>query len=486
MRTLVAATPLVCTMLVLSCDSDDYSPGSLPDGGPDTGVIPDPDTILPRVLSLSPSDGEINVSVRTPIQVVFSEAVKLGTTPLTLLANGIPVATSISLSADGTTLTVTPTANIPLPTNMSVNFKDITDLRGNALIRPPWSWTSPLWLPIGTPLDTGGFKLPVIAAGPGEVVTVLSVKNNDSAGYLDLVRNQIAGPTSTWMGRGSLGPTEAGRGAAVVDKDGAFVNAYLAKGNHIAVMRDGVRYPNVPDFPIASTGGVALAVDEHGILFLACDIVWPDGSRHVAATALSRGSEDWTSLGAATVLENDVHLSSLTLDQKGTPYLAYLDSSNNARVRVWRNGSWLPLGSPLNIESEQVTDLAIALDSSANVYALVSFADRFLPRYRVQILRFDGTSWIACGPEISEDKLDGVIFFARMGNDHIFAYFGTSPNVEVLDVTRNGWTRIPPPAMARLSARLSGGMGAIDPEGVPVIAWEHSTSGELQVVRLNR
>ncbi|WP_394833779.1 Ig-like domain-containing protein [Pendulispora rubella] len=455
-------------------------------------MIPDPDIVAPELSFRVPADGEKNVSTRTAIRAVFSEPVKFGATPPVLSANGAPIPSNASLSSDATAMTIVPSEEVPLPAAMSVDFAGVTDLRGNALIRPPWNWTVPLWLPVGAPLDSGTFKFPSIAAGPGEGANVLSANARDADGLYDLVLHRIGAPTSTWSPTRTLAVMQSMRVDTLVDNDGVLVTAFLSSDNKVRVLRNGEEWPEGSRFASVSNAGFALGLDPDGMLFLAYDMPRGDeGGTDVNVVTLPRGAQNWVPMRLVKTPpeEKSSHLLSLTLDKRGTPYVAYLDASPSelAHVRVWTTSeAWVPLGSPLNGEGEEVKHVSIATDDAANVFALVNFAERVLPRHRVQILRLEGAKWIECGPKIAQEDLDNPAFFARMQNGHVFASLGLDPNFEFLDVTRNGWTRIPPPTLAPEGKRVSGAMGGIDPQGVPFIAWTDFESGRLQLGRLNR
>jgi hypothetical protein len=84
-----------------------------------------------QVASRSPAPGSTNVAYSTPIQVVFTKAVKAATvsdTTVGFAVSGVLIEKTLSLSSDGKTLTITPKARPPLPANFSVSLSNgITD-----------------------------------------------------------------------------------------------------------------------------------------------------------------------------------------------------------------------------------------------------------------------------------------------------------------------------------------------------------------------
>ncbi|QRO00992.1 Ig-like domain-containing protein [Archangium violaceum] len=115
-----------------------------------------------RVSSRSPTPGSTNVDYSTPIQVVFTKAVKAATVSdatVGFAVSGVLAEKTLSLSSDGKTLTITPKARPPLPATFSVSLSSsITDLAGNALVGPgtPWSFELPNWYAFGGPLNAVG------------------------------------------------------------------------------------------------------------------------------------------------------------------------------------------------------------------------------------------------------------------------------------------------------------------------------------------
>ncbi|WP_257458116.1 Ig-like domain-containing protein [Archangium lipolyticum] len=115
-----------------------------------------------RVSTRSPVPGSTNVDYSTPIQVVFTKAVKATTVndaTVGLATSGVLTEKTLSLSSDGKTLTITPKEKPSLPATFSVSLSSgITDLAGNTLIVPstPWSFELPNWYAFGGPLNAVG------------------------------------------------------------------------------------------------------------------------------------------------------------------------------------------------------------------------------------------------------------------------------------------------------------------------------------------
>ncbi|WP_394823967.1 Ig-like domain-containing protein [Pendulispora albinea] len=487
-----ATALLVFAVVTSSCGSDD-APAGPRDGGPDGIVVQPPDTVPPEIRFRMPADAEEQVWVRNPIRAVFSEPVKLGKDPITLLANGIPIPASASLSDDANVLTIVPKSELPVPATVSVSFGDIEDLHGNALVKRPWSWKAPLWVRVGDPLKNDGFKSPPLAAGPGERISVLmGVPGRE--GDLDP-------PLSLWSSERTTSPWRQspadGIGASsepptlLIDKDGVRLMSHVTSDGAVIVKRytEGRGWSDIGgDFRSVQSGSTALAVDADGILFLAYDESLADDETNVVVRTLPRGATSWSSLGKSvndSSTEKGARLRSLTIDKNGKVYVAFRSKTLDGHVRSWSGTAWIPVGMPLNGGGESALETSIATNDDATLFALVSFSDRNLARWWTRILRFDGNNWTNHGPDITRGAQVGSLFFAPMRGNRLFAYMSVNPELAPIEVNSSGWVSIRPPAAATSpDGRLAAGGATIDPEGVPVIGW--ADNGILSVARLNR
>jgi hypothetical protein len=155
-------------------DASDTSIGS-GDATSEAGdAATDVDNAAPVVMSVSPSDGAINVDVAAPLQVVFSKAVDPATvTPATfvLRAGAITVAANVTVSNEGATLT--PLEPLALNARYTVELTtDVTDTAHNHLASPrTWSfttrdgqWASPARL---SAKNVGDWQMAMAANGTG-------------------------------------------------------------------------------------------------------------------------------------------------------------------------------------------------------------------------------------------------------------------------------------------------------------------------------
>lgn len=129
------------------------------------------DRTAPTVASTTPATGAVNVVLRAPIEVTFSEPILASTftsSAVSLQIGDGVVATTATLSADGTkaTIAIDDLTAFALPAKLTVTLAaTITDSAGNALTGPvaPWSWNVPDWIRYA-PLSS--YHPPVLAVGP--------------------------------------------------------------------------------------------------------------------------------------------------------------------------------------------------------------------------------------------------------------------------------------------------------------------------------
>jgi hypothetical protein len=134
------------------------------------------DRTPPTIVSKTPDTGASNVSLKDPIQVVFSEPLAPASVTggaVALAVAGAPADATATLGADGKTVTVAlaDRSALALPGSMTETVStSITDLAGNAFGGAMWSYAVPLWVDLGT-IAGSGPQMVLDAAGEPTVVT---------------------------------------------------------------------------------------------------------------------------------------------------------------------------------------------------------------------------------------------------------------------------------------------------------------------------
>ncbi|QSQ11472.1 Ig-like domain-containing protein [Myxococcus landrumensis] len=136
------------------------------------------DRTPPSWVSRTPRPGAHLVPVRPEVQAVFSEALDpttVNASTIQLSVGAEPMPANVSLSSEGTVVTVRPVSPFPVDVRVKVTAGlEVTDLAGNVL-RPAsdeWNWDVPGFLPLGDALlsdspstQPGGVDLQVDAEG---------------------------------------------------------------------------------------------------------------------------------------------------------------------------------------------------------------------------------------------------------------------------------------------------------------------------------
>ncbi|WP_394841601.1 Ig-like domain-containing protein [Pendulispora brunnea] len=472
-----------------SSDGSPISPGGIvepPDGSPQGPFDASPrdagsdGRVEPQdltVVSLTPTHGDTNVAIEDPIQVTFSEPVQLGSSALTLTTpDGTAIPTTIRLSADGRTVTLSPVAPQKAPAEVLAHFNDISTLDGRRLTPTPnWSWKLPAWLRVGPDPRKSDFSVndSSMAIGPGRQ-TILA-KGDWSAGGGSAGNVYTFGTPHgpwTWLGARPLAKVTSSPRVAL-DPSGSIVVASLYEKQVFVQRWSGTGWDFLGQ-PIPGANEIVrslLAVDGTGKLFVAASqTVQGDPNAYNLVVHSFDGKATWSPIGGTV---NDSRTSDpfepyLALDPAGVPYVAYTDPW--ASVRKWTGSAWVPVGSNLAPTGGYARWLGIACDDGGRLFAMGSFSDETM-----RIIVFNGTGWVPVGEPLGAD-IAAPLTAGRDG--HIFAAIydgGFGDSFRVVDITNAGWTKIEWP-ITRFAHSL-----AVGPDNIPVVA-----SSRAGILRLNR
>ncbi|WP_394830907.1 Ig-like domain-containing protein [Pendulispora rubella] len=466
-----------------ACSSSDGAPipppgileppdASPQDAGPDARVEPKKLTVV----ALTPANGDTNVSVQDPIQVTFSEPVKIGPSSITLeTPDGTLISTRVELSANERTITVSPVTPQNVPSELTAHFGDISTLDGEPLpSKPAWSWKLPAWVRVGSDLlerfNLGDASL---VTGPGRRIALAAHEHDDyekprwSVSTLDTLHG-------TWTQLGGPLPLITWDPHMLLDRNGDLVVSSDNTWDKVVQRWSGTGWDKLGE-PIANVRDASdspLAIGAQGKLLLACSEKIPGGTTtyNLIVRAFD-GKGSWSPIGGPV---NDSPMADplnphMAVDPTGVPYVAYTDPS--VHVRKWTGSAWTPVGSNLPTTGGDLQWLRIAFDDGGRLFGIGMFWDG-----TTRVIRFDGSDWVLVGEALSTQRANAPSLVA--GHDgHVFAAVyddWSNQGFRVADITQAGW-KLESPIEHQVSAL------AVDRDNVPIVV-----APRFGVLRLNR
>lgn len=438
--------------------------------GSGTAVSPARTVVVDRtpaaVLSQTPTAGESNVYIEDPVTLTFSEPLLASTlnTNSVKLSDGSfsGYGLTLSLSADGKTLTVLPRTVFSAPEQFTVILRpEVTDLAGNPIddlfyASEPWNfpvWHAPPALSHGTSSSSGrNHALAAPRRGPPTMTWT-------QEGRLCAAR---------WDGRAwqALGPTTSSPCGTVAEDYGTAPSIALDSAERPVISWRGsgevavARWDGSAWRRVGSNGGLrvnalgtaarpAMALDAAGNPVVA----WDDSNTSTIDMYVARwDGSAWQPLGAALSATAGQFTwtsePSLAVDGQGRPVLAWqeLGSSTGQRIHVrrWSGTAWEALGGPLSVAGGSVDARTPSLKVDSQNRPVVAWSESLSGGgTTVHVRRWQGSSWVAVG--------------------------GT------LNAAATGAT----PSATRPSLALDG-------KDAPVVAWEEADSSGVRHVHVRR
>ncbi len=385
------------------------------------------DRIPPAITGRTPVSGAANLEVTGTFSATFSEPLRPAsvTDQSVLVTRGsTTIGKSLNLSADGRTLTITPTdAPVP-PATFTITFNGVTDHAGNALASSAWTFTFPAWLPVGPPLSaTGGAtpaKNPQMRLDPmgRPVVAWIESDGTTDNGYVSRWNGTAWQSLGTLNGNSAAG-THVSRIHLALDASGNPIAAWN-EGSIVIQRRQGTAWTNISTASLPSSNGpIPLEFTVTGAgEFLILIHNWPDTSVH----RWQNGS--WTVLLADQDLNYpaDVYRcagGSFSVAADGTILMARSCSFwdeysviNRSRVVVWQrvatSGAWQLVGSPLSANASLGCYTGLPqLRIDPNQRPIVTWAEQCNSGANfVRAARLEGLSWSLLGGPLNWNGSD--------------------------------------------------------------------------------
>jgi hypothetical protein len=439
----------------------------------------DKDTTPPQTVSLTPENGSKDVSVGTPIVVVFSEAIKADTVTDSSVKvtgkGGSSLDKSLELSGDGKTLTINLLNSIEAPSTVTIGLEStLTDVAGNALATTPWSFEIPFWLTISNALDVAANNVvlePSIAVGDNGNLVVAWYEWNRAATPIQthVYVKQWDGKTWTQLGDAlnTASTNSASEPSLVLDSQNRPIVAFREDGvtgeRSIYVKRwNGSTW-------ITVGAAVTTGLTEHPSLALG------DSDAPSVAFTKYNGTNDaiffktfngtlWQQLGGEIRVDKNQDADYASLAMLGNtsrvtgpavPLVAFQETdsfSNNIYVKQWSEmaNAWLKLGDQLDIDlSKEAQRPSLRLFGAV---PFVAWQEEGSTNGDIYVKSFNGTTWDMLGDDDykTQDSSEPFIATARDGfTIRALVWQGSDSNgqnvyAKVFDETSGGWSPLPP------------------------------------------
>ncbi|WP_257458186.1 Ig-like domain-containing protein [Archangium lipolyticum] len=480
------------------------------------------DHTAPKVKTQSPAPGATAVAVRDTIQVTFDEPLKASTVTDASVVLGTAgasnVAKTLSLSADGRTLTLTPSAPLTLPATVTINLGSstapLTDLAGNALTAStPWTFTVPAWLPMGgaisavngpTPAENVSMKV----ATDGNPVIAWS--ESDGTAKNIYVRRWTG---TSWTDLGPALNAVPGASFDTIEPDLVLdtANRPTVVWNEVSTNKGdrelygsrwtGTTWASLPPFLPAiradqgsrNPGGIAF--DKAGNLVVT-PFLASYGTYDLEVFRLA--SNDWETLTAPEDGSFPVN-SDLAIDATGNWFMAYpahWETGTDTHWAIYASkrdiyGNWSKLGDPL-ISPSKGSSNSPSLALNGNGLPIIAWEESSSPNSTVYAALWNGQSWQMLGSTINGNTTSNTHPSVVVDHDGlpIVAWSGyAAPETSIWVSRWNG------SSWQQLGSRLSAATGAstagfrptlsLDKNGQPIVAW-HESDGSVSNIYVYR
>lgn len=432
----------------------------------ESDATPPRDVTPPHVISRYPATGDAEGT--GPFVVTFDEPLDAATvTPdeVQVFQSSGAIPSSVALSADGKTVTVTPAVPLAIPGWVHVKLgAGLRDRAGNAFqVEPsPWLFQMPVWGRVG---------------GPGPISS-----SDGSNPHASIALDVLGRPV---VGMANLTPfaVRFEQGAWVVlPTPSSTIHASIAAGPNGEVWH-------------ADAGWQGIAVHrltEEGWALVAPPITVQDG-RHpwtprVAPTpsgpvvAWAEGISNGEGGLSGTAARADAFREGAWMgwgDGAGAHHAAVGASASGVAYAAWtltgatvaRLGDTIELlPSPASSVVGQAS-VAVADDGSP----LVAYADG-----AVRVKRWEGESWVAVGGALGDGNASNTAIALDAAGHPVVAWNEGASGLLVARWTGATWERLGGPLNADLAHDAYDVALALDAYGLPVVAWAEAT-GETRV-----
>ncbi len=485
------------------------------------------DRTAPKVATRAPAPGATTVSVHDTLQVSFDEPLKASSVTdasvVLSTASTSNVPKTLSLSTDGKTLTITPSAPLTLPATATITLGTSTapllDLAGNSLASSSaWTFTVPTWLPLGGAIsavagNTAAENVTMKVGKDGNPVMAWSESDGTSKNIY--VRRWNG---TSWESFGNAlnavatAGTHADMPALVLDAANLPIvvweemDATSGPTNLYGKRWTGSTWESLPQIPAETAADTkryapTVVFDSAGTLVIAATY-YTGVSFQVLTFKLNTLDNTWSDVSPPR--PSDLISPSnpnLAMDSTGNWFIAYAANSESLGqwgISVQRRdsyGTWSDkIGSSVASPSKYIAHQAsIALNGVGSPYIAWKEASTWnSPNSLIHAALWNGSSWQMIGSTVSNSTTSNSnpsLVMDKDGNP-LIAWSGyASPETAIWVSRWNGsdWLPVGSSLSAETGVSTAGLRPtlALDKNGQPLVAW-HESDGAVSNIYVYR
>lgn len=223
-------------------------------------------------------------------------------------------------------------------------------------------------------------------------------------------------------------------------------------GTHPAVAAGAWQTVGSAGFSASYATFTDLAIDSSGTPYVA----FVDFSEESKVTVMKFDGTDWVLVGPAGFSAGVSPYISLEIDASGTPFVAYKDGGNSGKATVMKfdGTSWVPVG-PAGLTAGPAEYPSLAIDASGTPYLAYDIFVESEYEYQIAVMKFDGNTWVPVGDQGFSAGAAYDIGLAFDASGALYASFtdvGSDNKATVMKFEGTNWVPVGPVGFSTGSA----------------------------------
>ncbi|WP_293300162.1 T9SS type A sorting domain-containing protein [Pedobacter sp. UBA4863] len=256
--------------------------------------------------------------------------------------------------------------------------------------------TTNSWSIVGLPgFTTAGVQSPYLTINHQEEMFITFI---DKAKGNQISTMKFDSNSNTWFYLGQQGYTSPAKSMVTqYEKDGNLIVTYLNNDNKITALRwaetswkeIGGGSPTT-----SSVNHLSMAIDNNNNIYLAYNDLISKKIK-VAKNIVNendlknqKAGNEWTELSEIEATDQDIGATSIIVDSKGIPYVAYINKLQNNKIFVKRfvNNQWDVVGEQANLSFGGVENLALTISQAGQIYTAYNANGIFVQSFDTSVL----------------------------------------------------------------------------------------------------